>query len=431
MVTRMRKSLASIALLLAALLTISTASALLDEFTQDELDDNWVADRQFPSGGVVSVSFDGRDNVAKIGVVAELQDSDPFRQFEGIKKVGDFGTEVQVDLYVPSEWQTADVVNVGFWASDDPITSYPIIAYRNSDTVEAGFYTWTYDLDAGAWVYVLSDVEVNYDDWNTLGISLSDTENVANYFINGEETGSVYNAGDFIGQVFLNQYNDGVRDYFAHWHVGLPEFRPAIAAPAVAADLLKAADIKSRYGQGRNGGNHLADVAQHMGEGTDFNGVPEEDVVDYECEVVKFLRGNGAMVLSSSECYGFVEQVEVDSADIGGSSSMASLVEDGEYLFVASGTWQNANLHVVDAECRLPASETEWELSTPRSLRLQVDEEFFVWGTVCAPDHVYEASFTGLGAPVNFRIADGDPPVPSWYNDNEGSLFVDIYEQLW
>ena len=198
---------------------------LLDSFTQDELVNNWVADRQFPSGGVESVSAYDRDDVAAISVIGEDQSTKgQFYYFEGIKKVDDFGPTVRVDLYVPAEWANpaTSPANVGFWASDvDPITSYPIIVYRNSETVEAGFYTWTYDWDAGAWVYVLSDVEVNYNGWNTLSIILSDTENVAEYFINGTKTGSVYNAGDNIGQVFLNHYNDGARSYDAFWHAGV------------------------------------------------------------------------------------------------------------------------------------------------------------------------------------------------------------------
>jgi len=191
-------------------------SGLLIPFTQDELDDNWVADRKFPTGGVESVSFNGRDNVAKIGVIAAQQDADQFRRFEGIKKVDDFGTKVQVDLYVPGEWQDANVVNVGFWSSDNPISAYPLIVYRNGATVDAGFYTW----DGVGYVY--AGIAVEYEDWNTLAISL-DTENeFANYIINGEAAGGMTATGSNIGQVFLNHYNDGERDYFAYWHAGIP-----------------------------------------------------------------------------------------------------------------------------------------------------------------------------------------------------------------
>lgn len=197
-------------------------SVLLDPFTQDELDNNWVEDRRFPTGGVLSVSFGGRENVAKIGVIGAEQDQEPFRQFEGIKKVDDFGFHVQVDLFVPSEWQDADVVNVGFWSSDDPISSYPLIVYRNSAAINAGFYTW--DGIAG---YIESGIQVNYDDWNTLAISLDTDNQFANYSINSEDAGGITATGNNIGQVFLNHYNDGARDYFAYWHVGIldPETR--------------------------------------------------------------------------------------------------------------------------------------------------------------------------------------------------------------
>ena len=67
---------------------------------------------------------------------------------------------------------------------------------------------------------------------------------------------------------------------------------PSEIAPAVAARLLRGADIAARYGRGRSGGNHIANVAQRMTEddGTDFNGVPKTDVLAYECEVATFLR---------------------------------------------------------------------------------------------------------------------------------------------
>lgn len=124
----------------------------------------------------------------------------------------------------------------------------------------------------------------------------------------------------------------------------------------------------------------------------------------------------------------FIETVAVDSANINGATSTTSLLDGEEYLFVASGTWKNGNVHTaVDAECRLSVGETEWEFSAPRSLRLQVDEEYVTWGEECASDNVYELIFTGLDNSVWFRIVDGDPPVPSWYNDNEGNLYVDIY----
>jgi hypothetical protein len=78
------------------------------------------------------------------------------------------------------------------------------------------------------------------------------------------------------------------------------------AAPAVAARLLKDADVQPRYGRGQSGGNHIANVAHRMTEdhGTDFHGVPKSDAQRYECEVATFLRsgevGPAAMVADAA-----------------------------------------------------------------------------------------------------------------------------------
>jgi len=47
------------------------------------------------------------------------------------------------------------------------------------------------------------------------------------------------------------------------------------AAPAIASRVLEANDIAPRYGNGRNGGNYITDVAQLM-DRTDFLGEPKE-----------------------------------------------------------------------------------------------------------------------------------------------------------
>ncbi len=217
-----------------ALVLTASAATLLNPFTQSELDNNWVTDRQFPSGGVESVSFAGRDNVAAIGVIgAEQSEAGSFYYYEGIKKIDNFGSEVSLDLYVPEEWENAETspLNIGMWASDSPLTAYPIIVFRNGEEVEAGFYTYRYIFDnEGDFVeavYDKSDVEVKYGDWNTLTISLNEDNNSFDYMINGEFAGQMdkifgEDIGDFIEQVYLNHYNNGELDYTAHWHVGIP-----------------------------------------------------------------------------------------------------------------------------------------------------------------------------------------------------------------
>jgi hypothetical protein len=65
------------------------------------------------------------------------------------------------------------------------------------------------------------------------------------------------------------------------------------AAPAVAAKLLHDAGVNPRYGQGKDGGNCISNVALHMGPGTDFDGEEKSDVAAYEAAVRAFLNGSG------------------------------------------------------------------------------------------------------------------------------------------
>lgn len=211
-----------IALAMSTMGAVLASDTMLDPFTQDELDTNWEVDRQFPSGDVTSVSAYGRDDVAAIGVIGDDHSTQgSFYYFEGIKKVADFGPAVQVDLYVPAEWETAATspANVGFWTSDDPVTAYPLIVFRNGASVDAGFYV--YDTVTGT--YSPSGVDVAYDAWNTLSITLDPDNDAVHYAVNGQDAGSSFAGSDTIGQVFLNHYNDSVLDYTAHWHAGVTE----------------------------------------------------------------------------------------------------------------------------------------------------------------------------------------------------------------
>ena len=62
------------------------------------------------------------------------------------------------------------------------------------------------------------------------------------------------------------------------------------AAPAVAGLLLEAAGVDNRYGTGKDGGNFIKDVANHMWPETDFDGVNKCDIIAYECAVCAFLN---------------------------------------------------------------------------------------------------------------------------------------------
>lgn len=66
------------------------------------------------------------------------------------------------------------------------------------------------------------------------------------------------------------------------------------AAPSVAGKLLAENGASHKYGSGRNGGNHIADVARHMGPGTDFDGAKKSDAAAYRAAVDTYLVENGA-----------------------------------------------------------------------------------------------------------------------------------------
>ena len=68
------------------------------------------------------------------------------------------------------------------------------------------------------------------------------------------------------------------------------------AAPAVAGLLLEAVGVDNRWGTGKDGGNFIKEVANHMGPETYFDDVDKCDIEEYRLAVAKFLidQGNGA-----------------------------------------------------------------------------------------------------------------------------------------
>jgi len=135
-----------------------------------------------------------------------------------------------------------------------------------------------------------------------------------------------------------------------------------------------------------------------------------------------------------------LETLIVDSAVMAGSDSVNALDEGKCYNFKVIGTWMNRGWEPVDAEFTnaVYTSSDDWlnVLDGPsgydiRLLNLQVNEEDFVdWGEYSI-EHIYYLGFLGTGSTVNFRVFDGDPGtntlIPGWYDDNVGSLTVEIY----
>jgi hypothetical protein len=135
-----------------------------------------------------------------------------------------------------------------------------------------------------------------------------------------------------------------------------------------------------------------------------------------------------------------VDTVIVNSNNINGANSI-TLTSQKEYLFKASGTWQDnsQDYHYIDAEY---TTFDNWDTHMqgtynwgPNQKDIQLDSTFIDWGPFDGDTHEYCYYYTGTGSMVNFRVFDGkanqgDPPVPEagWYGDNVGSITIEIYE---
>lgn len=211
-----------------------------DPFTQAELDTDWEADRFFPTDGASSTSAFDRENVARIGIDSSETQSGTFQRTEGIKTtVQNFGTAVEVDLYLDPEWED-NATRAGFWVVGDDGAGdrdelFGIVEFVNlepstsGDSAQGdheGFRIW--DSTIG-WINIPTDF--TYGEWVTLGIELSTTTQEYVYYINGEEVGRAAGGENFIRELFLNSYNYGLDEfptlgndsYAAHWHAGIVE----------------------------------------------------------------------------------------------------------------------------------------------------------------------------------------------------------------
>lgn len=212
-----------------------------DPFTQTELDTNWEADREFPTGGASSTSAFGRSNVARLGIDSTQTDPNTFRRTEGLKTVGanNFGTAVEVDLYVDPDWQD-NATRAGFWAVGDDGTGsrdnlFGIIEFVNlepstsGDSAQGDHEGWRVWDSANGWTNL--PTAFNYGEWVTLGIELDTAAEQYNFYINGAHVASGPGGENFIRELFLNSYNYGEdvfpnlgsASYDAYWHAGVEQ----------------------------------------------------------------------------------------------------------------------------------------------------------------------------------------------------------------
>lgn len=197
------------------LLTVTYANASVVGFDNPDLS-AWYTDRYAPSTFETAV-FDG-DSRLHIGISASDVQQDSFYNYQGKKinsGVSAFGNAIVGDLFVDSSWSTGSY-NVGMWGTvtdtSGYISAYPIIAYRNTDTVDAGFYG--FDYVNGGWLLV-SEVS-DFGTWYNLDMRLNSTG--LDYYINGSKTLTFADIWPHqtIENIILNSYNSGV-NYDVYW----------------------------------------------------------------------------------------------------------------------------------------------------------------------------------------------------------------------
>jgi hypothetical protein len=210
----------------------------LSPFTQHEIENNWQADRIYPSGGASSVSEFGRNDVARLRIDSSQTHQDRFFRLEGIKTSGvrNFGQSVQIDLYVDPDWRNKPV-QTGFWVVGDTGTGerdnlFAIIEFVNlepsvhgetPDIHHEGFRIFAPGM---GWREIQG--RYNYGSWATLKIELDPQERKYHFYIDGQHVGTGDAGQHHIRDVFLNSYNFGhdefsryqASSYAVHWHAG-------------------------------------------------------------------------------------------------------------------------------------------------------------------------------------------------------------------
>jgi hypothetical protein len=200
-----------------------------------------------------------------------------------------------------------------------------------------------------------------------------------------------------------------------------------ISAPAVANKILKEAGIKHHYGTGSEGGNYISDVARHMENGTDFDGISKENAEAYKFAIAVFLNQ-----------YELVDEFSVDSKVYSGTISSVVTEVYSDYIIKVDGTWMNNRTPLADAVDAEYTSQDAWASFLPGPsgydeglLDLQVNEAFVDWGPYSSA-HEYQLNFVGTGEAVDLRVFEGDVASKElnkdWYSDNNGILNVKIYK---
>ena len=187
----------------------------------------WYTDRYAPAGFTSPVSFLGDNRLQETISSADSANNRPsaysgsFYNTQGRKY--DLNPEVSqmsIDLYIPSDWQTNGQRNAGFWGTafdnSNNVADYPIIEFASKSDYDgsgARFRGWD---DANGWIDMGLPTGFTYDKFYTLNITLTGT--TFNYSVGDANLSVAANGATSIGNVILQGYNTtSGRDYTINW----------------------------------------------------------------------------------------------------------------------------------------------------------------------------------------------------------------------
>jgi hypothetical protein len=197
---------------------------------------NYAADRNNPGGFTVNASGDG---VLKLSVLsADLPGFDSsFYNFHGIQTgpAGDFsglpGAIATVDVYVPSDWNGASKRAGDLWIKLDDGTgsAWPSIGVYNYGDGNGALVSMfsPYGGFSGSSFYDRTDLTINYDAFNTLGMRFNgeSVDFLFNGTVVGTDSSTEYDPSQFLQTAFLQGWQSD-SDYtvtFDNLVVAVPE----------------------------------------------------------------------------------------------------------------------------------------------------------------------------------------------------------------
>lgn len=220
-------------------------------FSSTELSTNWATDRTTPSGGYNSTSFGGRNDVLEMRIdTANASPTSGFHRTEGIQRQIPASDTVRADLYVDSTWYSQDV-RAGLWGVGNDgtgVTAYPIVEFVSG--LGLGYTGWrVWDGVVGGWTNTAT--AYTPDAWNTLELSLNESTNKFDIYINGNLFTSNGGGGSTgIGAVILNSFNNANNNasynYAAHWSkLSIGVDVPPTVGPCLSPSVLNSVNLSS------------------------------------------------------------------------------------------------------------------------------------------------------------------------------------------